>query len=280
MKRFLTVVVAGFLLSCAPLKNSPFSEETESSVSNLNGQYLGSLKNSPLFYEPADEVTFGVFSDSHQNYAALEDWVKDANSMDFDFVVSLGDFTNQGLNFEYDAYLSLISPLRVPLVTVLGNHDSVGRGKLLYKRLFGPYNFHFDHKGYRFVIFNNNRLDFIDEKIEWDWLAQEVRSSPLPIVLLMHVDPDNDEYFTSQDKEIFWDIVRDSSVRLIMNGHKHVYHTEVKAGILRHQVERLERGRWSRITLKEDEVVVEQCLRKECKYETQKDYHSGSELME
>lgn len=280
MKRFLTVVVAGFLLSCAPLKNSPFSEQTESSAANLNQQNLGLLKSSPFFTEPPQEIVLGVFADSHQNYVALEDWVKDANTMSFDFAVSLGDFTNQGLNFEYDVYLNLTAPLKTPLITVIGNHDSVAKGKLLYKRLFGPYNFHFDYKGYRFVVFNNNRLDFIDEGIDWDWLAKEVRLSPLPVVLFMHVDPDNNEYFTKKDKDLFWDTVRDSSVRLIMNGHKHIYHTETKEGILRHQVERLERGRWSRITLRDDSVLVEQCLRKDCRYGTQQDYHPDIQPVE
>lgn len=280
MKRLLLVVVTGLVLSCAPLKNSPFSEETQSSATNLNAHFLGAIKNSSLFSKNAPPIVFGVFSDSHQNYMALEDWVRDANTMDFDFVVSLGDFTNQGMNFEYDAYLSLISPLKAPLITVLGNHDSVGRGKLIYRRVFGPYSFTYEMKGYKFVVFNNNRLDFIDEGIDWNWLEKEVRGSSVPVVIFMHVDPDNQEYFTDENRAQFWNIVRGLPVRLIMNGHKHVYQTETKDGILRHQVERLERGRWSRVTLAANSITVEKCTRRDCSHEVQHIFDTDSQPLE
>ncbi|WII73187.1 metallophosphoesterase [Bdellovibrio sp. 22V] len=272
MKQLLMALTVGLALGCAPLKNSPFSEETQSSVTNRNQHQLVALNEKISLQAREDKIVFGAVADTHQNYSALEDWVKVTNTTSLDFAVHLGDFTNQGLNFEYDAYLNLISPLKVPLVTVIGNHDTVAKGKLLYQRLFGPYNFHFDLKGYRFIVFNNNRLDFINEGVDWNWLALEVRSSSLPIVLFMHVDPDNFEYFRPQDRDLFWDIVRDANVRLIMNGHKHIYQTEFKEGVLRHQVERLQNGAWSRITLTDDMVKVEKCLQKECRYETQQDY--------
>lgn len=272
MEKVFFLIILSLIIGCSPIRNSPFSEDTDSPIVDFNQTQTQLLRLKADVSDSQSEIVLGVFADSHQNYAALEDWVRDANNMPLDFAVSLGDFTNQGLNFEYDAYINLISGLKIPLVTVIGNHDSVAKGKLLYKRLFGPYNFYFDFKGYRFIAFNNNRLDFIEEGIDWNWLQREVRLSPLPVVVMTHIDPDNHEYFRKEDRQRFWETIQNSQVRLILNGHKHIFHNEFKAGSLRHQVERLERGKWTRISLQKDVIQIEHCQKRECHHEVLKDF--------
>ncbi|MNK07382.1 3',5'-cyclic adenosine monophosphate phosphodiesterase CpdA [compost metagenome] len=276
----LVILFSSLIMSCVPLKNSPFSEETETNVQNLNQIQFEKLNATPLFAAPAQDIVFAAISDTHQNYDDLKKWVQIANKQKVDFVIHTGDFTNQGLNFEYDLYLNLMAPLNKPYFTVIGNHDTVTKGKLLYRRLIGPYNSSFVLSGHKFILFNNNRLDFFTEGVDWDWLAREVRSSPYPVVLFNHIDPDNNGYFTQAERDRYWGIVEDSQVRLIMNGHEHVFKTEVRNGVLRHQIARIEGLNWARVTLKENDVSIENCQAEECRHEIHQAYDSGLDSVE
>lgn len=271
MKFFWSAIVVTFLMvGCAPLKNSPFSEETDTKLTNYNHVNLFDLESSQSLHD--DEVVFGVISDSHQNYTSLQDWVGVANNSDLDFTISLGDFTNQGLNFEYDAYLKSIVRLKKPHFTIMGNHDTLTKGKLLYRRIFGEYNFSFFEGGYKFIFFNNNRLDFLPIDLDWQWLEEELASSTLPKVVMMHVNPDNDEYFTAEQIEYFKEIFQSFNVRLVLHGHHHVFLTFNEGTYVRHQVQRTEGVYWSRITLSREKVLVERCQRRECTHDISKDH--------
>lgn len=67
-----------------------------------------------------------------------------------DFVVNLGDMTNSAYNFEYNQFLDSIHPLRYPLLSVLGNHDSIGAGPSLFRKIFGDSNFWFESTSRRY----------------------------------------------------------------------------------------------------------------------------------
>lgn len=271
MRFFLSALVATILMvGCAPLKNSPFSEETDSKLLNYNHANLYDLESSQSLHD--DEIVFGVISDSHQNYTSLYDWVDFANNSDLDFSISLGDITNQGLNFEYDAYLKAIVKLKKPHFTVIGNHDTLTKGKLLYRRIFGEYNFSFFKSGYKFIFFNNNRLDFLPLDLDWQWLEEELTSTSLPKVVMMHVNPDNEEYFSSAQVEYFRELFQSYNVRLVLHGHHHVYLTFNEGNYVRHQVQRTEGVYWSRITLSGEKVLIDRCQRKECTHDISKDY--------
>lgn len=278
--QILLVFISSLVMSCVPLKNSPFSEETESNVQNLNQTQLEKLNASPMALAPLDDIAIAVISDSHQNYNDLKAWIPIGNKQNVDFVVHTGDFTNQGLNFEYDIYLSLMGALHKPYFTLIGNHDTVTKGKLLYRRLIGPYNTSFELRGYKFIFFNNNRLDFYSEGLDWDWLAREVRSSTLPVVLFHHVNPDNTGYFTPEERKLYWSIIEDSPVRLIMNGHEHVFETEVRSGVIRRQTARIEGLNWSRVTLKESDIDIEECRGEECRHEIHQSFSADAGSLE
>ncbi|MNK07379.1 3',5'-cyclic adenosine monophosphate phosphodiesterase CpdA [compost metagenome] len=254
-------------VSCGPLsRKSPFSESTLTQANRLNDQSIASLE--ALDQTPQDIILLSM-SDSHQNYDDLSELVGIMNGFSGDMITHTGDFTNQGYNFEYDLFISAFTNLKLPHVVAFGNHDTNVRGKALYNRLFGDFNRRFEFRGYRFLIFNNNNLDFYyDGKVDWDWLDRQVSASTLPVVIFMHVNPDNTGYFTDEDRARFWGIIQGSKVRLIMNGHEHVWYTEMTHGALRHQVARVEGLQWSRVTLKANEVVVERCKGRTCSHDT------------
>lgn len=269
MRSRLAVILMTILVatSCAPLsRTSPFSENTVTQANRLNDSAILDLEQRDP--TPQDIVMLAM-SDSHQNYDDLDAVVDIMNSFTADLVGNMGDFTNQGYNFEYDMYIDRVANLKFPYVTVFGNHDTNVRGKALYNRLFGDFNRRFQYRGYRFLIFNNNNLDFYhDGKVDWAWLERNVQSSTLPIVLMMHVNPENEGYFTPSEQARFWSIIQGSQVRLILHGHQHVFETVVDHGVLRHQIARVEGRQWSRITLKTAEIVIERCKEAVCTHDT------------
>ncbi|MEN0057424.1 MAG: metallophosphoesterase [Bdellovibrio sp.] len=267
--RLLSVLFLMFFVAvgCGPLqRNSPFSEQTISTAHRLNSLNIEQLLRRD---QTPQDIYMGLLSDSHQNYDDLEYAIEGINSKTHDFVAHLGDFTNQGYNIEYDLFLFRIKNLGVPFVTVLGNHDTLVKGKSLYQRIFGNFNESFDYRGYRFIILNNNRLDFYSTGgVDWTWLRQNVQSSTLPIVIMHHINPDNKEYFADEDRQTFWNIVSGSRTRLVLHGHQHIWITDYTNGVLRHQVNRTEGGRWSRVLLQTNSISIERCTRMACSNDT------------
>ncbi len=93
----------------------------------------------------------------------------------------LGDFTNQGYNIEFDLFTKRMGDLSFPQVQVIGNHDTLAKGKALYRRIFGDYNRSFKYRGYKFILFNNCNLDFhASGGTDWDWLRRQVQAKPCP----------------------------------------------------------------------------------------------------
>jgi predicted phosphodiesterase len=259
------------LISCSPLqRTSPFSELNVTTANDLNGQAIEQLTR---MSNTSNHFTFIAIADSHQNYDSLRRVVSVASGQEAVFLVHLGDFTNQGYNIEYDQYLQRMKKLPYPFLTVIGNHDALVKGKSLYRRLFGEFNKIFEFRGYRFILFNNNNLDFYaDGGTDWGWLENAIATSSLPVVLFFHINPDNQDYFTPDDLRNFQRILTGSKVRMMVHGHNHVFQTEIQNGILQHQVHRTQGTHWSRIRMSPTEITIETCSNNECAHATTQTY--------
>lgn len=173
MKQLVVLLVMLFLAGCAGFKNSPFTDDVETDVRDwnaLNVQRIRSLNLSETF-------KIATIADSHSNYEDLRSVIEEIDSRsDIDFVIHLGDFTDRGYNYEYDTFVRLLQKLKKPSIVVIGNHDSIGKGPQMYRRIFGETDFSFDFGQTKVIVANNNRLDFLDS---WsaDWLMGEVAAS-------------------------------------------------------------------------------------------------------
>lgn len=205
--------------SCAPFVDSPFSDNLLRPERNLNEIAISRLGD----IEGDGVIRIGVFSDPHQNYKATDKMAYQMNqATDLDFVAGLGDFTNSAYNLEYDEFIEAIGRLDQININAVGNHDSIGAGPELYRKAFGKSNFYFESATYRYIFFNSNNLE---NPAEFDplWLKDRVDETGKNIMIFSHVQlRDNERYF-NDDATILGYVIEHPRVKVIFNGHNHVY---------------------------------------------------------
>lgn len=85
--RKLVLAAVSLLVSCAPFRDSPFSDQLLRRDRDLNAKALAALGD----VEADGKIRIAVFSDSHQNYVDLDHALYGINlQSDVDFVVNLG----------------------------------------------------------------------------------------------------------------------------------------------------------------------------------------------
>lgn len=108
-----------------------------------------------------DTIRFAVISDTQRWYDETEDEVASINGRgDVDFVVHCGDQTDFGVTKEFEWQRDILLRLNVPFVVLLGNHDCIGSGKEVYRKMYGPENFSFKAGRVRFVCMDTNALEY------------------------------------------------------------------------------------------------------------------------
>src|SRR5690606_13298664 len=123
----------------------------------LNEKSMLALKESEA-RDPA-EFRIAFISDTHNYYDDLAELVARLNQENYKFVIAAGDITNLGLRDEFEETNNLLYRLTMPFITVVGNHDLLGNGSIIYKKIYGDLNFTFTYKNVFFVFFNNNNWE-------------------------------------------------------------------------------------------------------------------------
>jgi hypothetical protein len=159
---------------------APFLEETErlrqlGDDAKANMVVPSSLPRQPGFdplpttdLEPPGEVlfTFGILSDMHigsRYEKRVRAAIADLNDSPAELVIQLGDITDHGNRSEFDRAEEILSELRMPFATMMGNHDvySIGEqrlsGREYYGNTFGrePDGVMLEHKGFRFAVLDS-----------------------------------------------------------------------------------------------------------------------------
>lgn len=248
----LLIAQSFLILQCAPFRDSPYSDQVLRAERELNTKSIKRIQNS----EDDGILSFAVFSDSHQNYKALDQVVVQINKAEnIDFVVNLGDFTNSGYNLEYDQFLDSYLLIQPPVISVLGNHDAIGAGPAIFKRVFGESNVWFETQTYRFIIFNSSNLEDPSE-FSPQWLKQVVESSAKPIIIFTHAHLKDEDRFTGETAQIFSDVINNPKTQMILNGHNHVYDYQKEAGTILLQCGRTEGRQWLMVDISANQLSV------------------------
>ncbi|WII73239.1 metallophosphoesterase [Bdellovibrio sp. 22V] len=244
-----------FCSSCAPFVDSPFSDNLLRPERNLNQLSLGKIGD----IEGDGIIRIAVFSDPHQNYKATDKMVFGMNKeTGVDFVAGLGDFTNSAYNLEFDEFIEAIKPLRQITLNAVGNHDSIGAGPELYRKAFGPSNFYFESATYRYIFFNSNNLENPKE-FDPQWLKDRVDETGKDIMIFSHVQlRDTDRYFNADAATLGY-VIEHPRVKIIFNGHNHVYDLSKDHNTIMMQCGRVdgdEGSHWLLITVQGNQFCV------------------------
>lgn len=173
---------------------------------------------------------FAVIADIHLNYDNLKDCIDTINKQkDLEFVIIAGDFTDKGLLEEYQLIYNFLSALKVPYLTVIGNHDlgiANGNGKIIYQEFFGALNYSVLINNKKFIFFNSNP-DYPESKLDFNWLNKQLADTSLTneFFFIAHQDPGS-RNFTGNDSLVnfYKQTLNDPHIIYRIFGHEHFFY--------------------------------------------------------
>ena len=111
---------------------------------------------------------FIVIGDPQGRYEAASRLLANAKRFNPAFVIFVGDLTKQGQEEQYQAYLDMIRGAKMPVLSVIGNHDTdAAGGREAYERLFGKPDFCFDAGARGFVVLDSAAGRLTAAQLEW-----------------------------------------------------------------------------------------------------------------
>lgn len=196
----------------------------DETMRNLNAKNIARIEALPR----KDSLKFVLIGDTQRFYDEIEDFVQHMNGRtDIEFAVLAGDVSDFGTAEEMKWVHERLSKLRMPYVSIIGNHDMLGNGRNAFRQMYGPEDFTFTTNGTKFICLNTN--------------SQEVGyNGSIPNMnFLSHATSDLDKYenafvvshmppfdvaFDSTKEMGFAQALRNSGkVRMSLHGHQHRY---------------------------------------------------------
>ncbi|MGE0526844.1 MAG: metallophosphoesterase [Bdellovibrionales bacterium] len=250
----LSLFAATALMSCAPFRDSPFSDTLMRDDRNLNVVNMARIAN----IEEDGAIRIAILSDSHGNYEDLDLAIAQINATSrIDFAVHLGDLTNSSYNYEYDQFLAGYARLRPPRLTLIGNHDALGAGPSLFAKAFGPANYCFESQHVRFIFWHSVGMEDPDG-FSVQWLANAVENSTKAVVIFSHVPLDDDERFHGAIRDQLIAVRDNEKVQAVLNGHNHEFALSASThGTHLMTSPRVEFGEWVLFEIKVDGLHIQ-----------------------
>ncbi len=186
------------------------------------------------------DLTFAVLGDSRDNPQLFARLVKQmSNDRDIAFAVHLGDMVNSSDPEQYRRFFfaPLQGNLRIPMVTVMGNHELHKKGAELYTRIFGPRYYSFQVKDHYFIILDDAEKGAPDEA-QLRWLAGELQKAQSfkTRLVFMHIpfcDPRGGGKYclTGPAAGQLEELCKKFKVTHVFAGHIHAYYSREWSGI-------------------------------------------------
>lgn len=194
------------------------------SETDLNQKNILKIKALPQ----TDTVRFIFMGDTQRWYDESADFIKSANSQQgVDFVVHSGDISDFGLSQEFKWVNQIMQDLKFPYVTVIGNHDLVANGPLVYKKMYGPMNYTFDFAGNKFIFINTNsrEYDFDGTAPDLVWLKAQLDDNPenKNAIVMAHVPPFDGDFDAKLQQQYAGLLAADPNVKFTLYGHQHAF---------------------------------------------------------
>ena len=155
------------------------------------------------------------------------------------FIVNTGDFALTGQQKDYDNYLKIIKTSNVPVYQVIGNHDAVYGGWKIFKKVFGPSYYSFNHENSHFVVLDNAFKNSFDKR-QFDWLVGDLKANKQKHTFIFFHKPTFDATNTYPDHTMdsrYWiekmmATFKKYNVDYVFSGHIHGYGKAERNGII------------------------------------------------
>jgi Predicted phosphohydrolases len=174
-----------------------------------------------------DTIRFVMISDTQRSYDETEDFMKHFNSQvnDVDFILHGGDIADFGMKKEFEWAHKILFKLKVPYVSMIGNHDIIGNGDQVFKKMYGEENFSFIVGDTKIICLNTNAIeyDYSNPVPDFTFINEQIADSSRNkrTIIAMHAPPGN-EQFNNNVKDVFhWIIKRAPSLLFCLHGHEH-----------------------------------------------------------
>jgi 3',5'-cyclic-AMP phosphodiesterase len=204
---------------------SPNQTEDADSPRELTKQNLARLAALPA----DDTLTIAFAGDSQNFYDEVESFVQEVNQhREVDLVLVAGDISDFGLLQEFEWITDRLGKLDQPYIAVIGNHDVVGNGEAVYKKMFGALDFSFVYDSTKFIIHNTNSREYRSGNVpDMAWLAEELKTGEgiQRIIAVSHVPPFDGDF--DRDLEGAYSRLFASTPRFLLSLHGHIHrHTD------------------------------------------------------
>jgi Icc protein len=223
--RILLLSLAFIFTACDhPFEFSVYEANVKTKQQNTTVKNLKLLEDIPV---DSKEFKFAFISDVHFFYDQLTAVVDDINKRDdVKFVVFGGDIADQALLREYEIFHDIMSHLKKPYLTVIGNHDYNINGDIIYKKMFGDYNYSFEFNNSKFVLFDDIVWES-EKELDFDWLTSELKDNTSfnQVFVIAHIPPDGDQ-FEGELEQKYRALMLEYKVPLSIHGHTHTYNYE------------------------------------------------------
>jgi len=219
----ITILLSSVLfVSCEKMfEFSPYEANVKEECKNSTTKNLQLIKDIQI---DSDTFSFAFVTDNHYHYSNLRKVIDDINKKnEILFVIFGGDIADQALLKEYEIFYDIMENLHKPYLTVIGNHDYNSNGEIVYKQMFGAYNYSFEFKQNKFVIFDDVVWES-NKNPNFNWLSNQLSDNPSnkQIFVIAHLPPFSDQ-FDSNMEQTYKSLMQNNNVQLSIHGHVHSY---------------------------------------------------------
>lgn len=233
MKKDIFVLLLFLILSsCQFFEYHPYDGELSVPIKKGYNSYYRMLIDDVCGRK--DTIRFVWFGDSGRSLNDLKACVRHMNENKLiDFAIHAGDLTEFGLRKEYEWAEAILSKLNCPYMALIGNHDIIGNGDVLFDYIYGEEDFCFRVNDVLFVCLNTNALEYNYTKAipNFDFLEASLKEHAYPendgawkcerTIVAMHAPPGN-EQFNNNVKDIFHAKLKEfPSLLFCLYGHTH-----------------------------------------------------------
>ncbi|MCK5171025.1 MAG: metallophosphoesterase [Bacteroidales bacterium] len=220
VKLVLILSILGILGRCDYFEYSPYAANVKDEYKNIQHINFNNLLKTDSAQK--EEIKFAVIADSHYNYHELNEAIVNINARnDIDFVIANGDMSDHGYLKEYELFHKQMKKLKVPYLTVIGNHDYRSNGEKVYNQMYGKPNKSFTYNNNLFILFDNIFWES-GKNPNMEWLEEELKKSTEyeNVFILCHIPPYGDQ-FTDDYEERYKALMIQYGVDLSIHGHIH-----------------------------------------------------------